>query len=87
MSTRSGWWRGLSGLGEDLGGAAGREDLACLVILNVPGNDLGGFLGRFTLEYVPRPNRALLVDRHADRVGLIVPFVRPDLHDDVGGAW
>jgi S-DNA-T family DNA segregation ATPase FtsK/SpoIIIE len=82
-----GWWRGLNGLSEDLGGSAGREDLACLVVLNVPGNDLGGFLGRFTLEYAPRPNRALLVDRHADRVGLIVPFVRPGLHDDVGGGW
>jgi S-DNA-T family DNA segregation ATPase FtsK/SpoIIIE len=82
-----GWWRGLNGLSEDLGGATGREDLACLVVLNVAGSDLGGFLGRFTLEYAPRPNRALLVDRHADRVGLIVPFVRPDLHDDVGGSW
>ncbi|MBO4208762.1 FtsK/SpoIIIE domain-containing protein [Micromonospora echinofusca] len=72
-----GWWRGLRRLTEDLGGSQNRDDLACLVALNVPGPELGLHLGVPDLAYTPRPNRALLVDRHDQRTRLIVPFVRP----------
>ncbi|MCI4061731.1 hypothetical protein MRQ36_03720 [Micromonospora sp. R77] len=70
-----GWWRGLRRLGEDLGGTQHRDDVACLVALNVPGNDLGLHLGVHDLSYTPRAGRALLVDRHEQRTSLIVPFV------------
>ncbi|HEY3505335.1 MAG TPA: FtsK/SpoIIIE domain-containing protein [Actinocatenispora sp.] len=72
-----GWWRGLSRFSDDIGGPAGREDVACLVALNVPGGELGMLVGALDLDWRPRPNRALLVDRHEDRVGLIVPFTGP----------
>ena len=72
-----GWWRGLRRLADDIGGTGNREDIACLVALNVPGSDLGLFLGQHDLAYAPRANRALLLDRHDQRVSLIVPFVRP----------
>jgi len=32
-------------------------------------------LGEVNLEWQPRPNRALLHDRHANRTEVIVPFV------------
>ncbi|MEU2610879.1 FtsK/SpoIIIE domain-containing protein [Micromonospora sp. NPDC007271] len=70
-----GWWRGLRRLGEDLGGTQNRDDVACLVALNVPGTDLGLHLGVPDLHYTPRDGRALLVDRHDQRTILIVPFV------------
>ncbi|MFI7023479.1 FtsK/SpoIIIE domain-containing protein [Micromonospora sp. NPDC049900] len=71
-----GWWRGLRRLADDLGGTQNRDDVACLVALNVPGADLGLHLGVHDLAYTPRPDRALLVDRHDQRVRLIVPFAR-----------
>ncbi|MEV5765847.1 FtsK/SpoIIIE domain-containing protein [Micromonospora sp. NPDC052213] len=71
-----GWWRGLRRLADDLGGAHNRDDVACLVALNVPGADLGLHLGVHDLAYAPRPDRALLVDRHDQRTRLIVPFAR-----------
>ncbi|TDC80296.1 cell division protein FtsK [Micromonospora sp. KC606] len=77
-----GWWRGLRRLGDDLGGSQNRDDVACLVALNVPAADLGLFLGVTDLAYTPRPDRALLVDRHAQRTALIVPFVRPGHRPD-----
>ncbi|MCW3840846.1 FtsK/SpoIIIE domain-containing protein [Micromonospora yasonensis] len=70
-----GWWRGLRRLGEDLGGSQNRDDIACLVALNVPGADLGLYLGAHDLAYTPRDGRALLVDRHDQRTALMVPFV------------
>ncbi|MGR6321051.1 FtsK/SpoIIIE domain-containing protein [Micromonospora soli] len=70
-----GWWRGLRRLGEDLGGSQHRDDVSCLVALNVPGADLGLHLGAHDLSYTPRGGRALLVDRHDQRTALIVPFV------------
>ncbi|MFY1583321.1 FtsK/SpoIIIE domain-containing protein [Micromonospora sp. WMMD734] len=72
-----GWWRGLPRLADDLGGSQNRDDVACLVALNVPADDLGLYLGVTDLAWNPRPDRALLVDRHAHRTALIVPFVRP----------
>jgi hypothetical protein len=78
-----GWWRGLARLSADLGATA-REDVACLVALNVPGPELQNYLGRYDLYYDPRPNRALLVDRHENLTRLLVPFVRRGADD---GAW
>jgi hypothetical protein len=72
-----GWWRGMRRLTEDVGGSSSLEDVACLVALNVPGQELGLSIGQPDLAYRPRPNRALLIDRHDQRVALIVPFVRP----------
>ncbi|PZG02574.1 cell division protein FtsK, partial [Micromonospora craterilacus] len=71
-----GWWRGLRRLADDLGGTQNRDDVACLVALNVPGTELGLHLGVHDLAYTPRADRALLVDRHDQRVRLIVPFAR-----------
>ena len=71
------WWRGLRRFTEETGGVTGREDVAGLVFLNVPGQDVTLMLGR-PLDWQPRENRALLHDRHADRTVTIVPFVRPE---------
>ncbi|MGK5518046.1 FtsK/SpoIIIE domain-containing protein [Micromonospora sp. URMC 107] len=71
-----GWWRGLRRLADDLGGTQNRDDVACLVALNVTGAELGLHLGVHDLAYQPRADRALLVDRHDQRVRLIVPFTR-----------
>jgi hypothetical protein len=77
-----GWWRGLRRLADDLGGTHNRDDVACLVALNVPGAELGMYLGEQALSYTPRDNRALLVDRHDGRATLIVPFTQPDREPD-----
>ena len=71
------WWRGLRRFGEETGGSAGREDVAGLLFLNVPQSDVSLMLGR-PVDWQPRPNRALLHDRHADRTVTVVPFVQPD---------
>ncbi|WP_413775632.1 FtsK/SpoIIIE domain-containing protein [Micromonospora sp. RTGN7] len=71
-----GWWRGLRRLADDLGGSHHRDDVACLVALNVPGTELGLYLGEHDLTHTPRADRALLVDRHDQRTRLIVPFTR-----------
>ncbi|SCL15853.1 FtsK/SpoIIIE family protein [Micromonospora nigra] len=71
-----GWWRGLRRLADDIGGTQNRDDVACLVALNVTGAELGLHLGVHDLAYQPRADRALLVDRHDQRVRLIVPFTR-----------
>jgi hypothetical protein len=70
-----GWWRGLRRFSEDTGGSLAREDVAGLVLLNVPSADAGLLLGEVSLEWQPRPNRALLHDRHANRTEVIVPFI------------
>jgi hypothetical protein len=77
-----GWWRGLRRLADDLGGAHHRDDVACLVALNVPGAELGLYLGEHDLAHTPRPDRALLVDRHDQRSALIVPFAGPGSERD-----
>ncbi|WP_433534852.1 FtsK/SpoIIIE domain-containing protein [Micromonospora sp. CA-249363] len=78
-----GWWRGLRRLSDDLGGTQNRDDVACLVALNVPGAELALHLGVHDLAYTPRADRALLVDRHDQRTRLIVPFAR-DGHEPDG---
>jgi len=77
------WWRIARRFSDAVGGAAGRDDVACLVALNVPGTDLSSLVGDHTLSWQTRPNRALLLDRHDQRQRLIVPFVRPGRHDDL----
>ncbi|RSM49195.1 cell division protein FtsK [Actinoplanes sp. ATCC 53533] len=71
------WWRGLRRFSEETGGSAGREDVAGLVFLNVPQQDVSLMVGK-QLDWQPRENRALLHDRHADRTVTIVPFVEPE---------
>jgi S-DNA-T family DNA segregation ATPase FtsK/SpoIIIE len=71
------WWRGLRRFSEETGGSAGREDVAGLVFLNVPQQDVCMMLGK-SLDWQPRENRALVHDRHADRTVTIVPFVEPE---------
>jgi hypothetical protein len=74
------WWRGLRRFGEETGGSTGREDVAGLLFLNVPQADVQLMLNR-TIDWHPRPNRALLHDRHADRTVTIVPFAQPEGDD------
>ena len=71
------WWRGLRRFSEETGGSTGREDVAGLVFLNVPQQDVCMMVGK-SLDWQPRENRALLHDRHADRTVTIVPFVEPE---------
>ncbi|GAA3931921.1 FtsK/SpoIIIE domain-containing protein [Actinoplanes auranticolor] len=71
------WWRGLRRFSEETGGSAGREDVAGLIFLNVPQQDVCMMVGK-SLDWQPRENRALLHDRHADRTVTIVPFVEPE---------
>ncbi|GAA2644112.1 FtsK/SpoIIIE domain-containing protein [Paractinoplanes durhamensis] len=71
------WWRGLRRFSEETGGSAGREDVAGLLFLNVPQSDVALMLGR-PIDWHPRPNRALLHDRHADRTVTVVPFLQPE---------
>jgi hypothetical protein len=68
-----GWWRQLRRFSEDVGFSAGREDVAGLVFLNVPGHDVSMMLGE-AVEWQPRPGRALFHDRHAQATTVIVPF-------------
>jgi DNA segregation ATPase FtsK/SpoIIIE, S-DNA-T family len=74
------WWRGLRRFSEETGGVAGREDVAGLVFLNVPQQDVMVMLGQ-PVDWQPRENRALLHDRQADRSQTIVPFVQPENDD------
>ncbi len=74
------WWRIARRFSDAIGGSAGREDVACLVALNIAGNELAALTGDHTLTWQARPNRALLLDRHDQRHRLIVPFVRPGRH-------
>jgi hypothetical protein len=80
-----GWWRVAKRLSDTIGGSSGREDIACLVVLNVPAIELASLIGDHTLVWQHRPNRALLLDRHDQRAQLIVPYVRPGRHDDGDG--
>jgi DNA segregation ATPase FtsK/SpoIIIE, S-DNA-T family len=74
------WWRGLRRFSEETGGSSGREDVAGLLFLNVAQSDVSLMLGR-PVDWHPRPNRALLHDRHADSTVTVVPFLRPESDD------
>lgn len=69
-----GWWRGVRRLIDDLG-LHGKEDISGVLALNVRGNEVGLLIGQATLQWNPRHNRALLIDRQEDTVELVVPFV------------
>ncbi|GIF07757.1 cell division protein FtsK [Actinoplanes siamensis] len=71
------WWRGVRRFTEETGGSMGREDVAGLLFLNVPQSEVTLMLGR-PVDWQPRPNRALLHDRHTDRTVTVVPFVQPE---------
>jgi hypothetical protein len=68
------WCRSARRFRDDLGDQ-GRDDVAGLVALNVAAPDLADLTGE-DLGWRPRPNRALLVDRHLDATTLFIPFVR-----------
>ncbi|WP_433298844.1 FtsK/SpoIIIE domain-containing protein [Actinoplanes sp. CA-030573] len=71
------WWRGMRRFNEETGGVAGREDVAGLLFLNCAPSDVGLMLGR-PVDWHPRPNRALMHDRQADRTVNVVPFVQAE---------
>src|SRR4029453_320105 len=79
------WWRGVRRFGEETGGSMGREDVAGLLFLNVPQSDVQLLLGR-PVDWHPRPNRALLHDRHADRTVTVVPFLQPEADEVFPGS-
>ncbi|GAB3234521.1 FtsK/SpoIIIE domain-containing protein [Glycomyces halotolerans] len=74
------WWRTYRRFLDDIGGSAGREDVACSLILNLPGGELVGHFGQQFQHWQPRHGRALLIDRHQDTGSgrLIVPFTREE---------
>jgi len=63
-----GWWRSPRRFAEEAG-----DDVGCLLFTNVPAPDVSLLLGQ-PVDWQPRPNRALLHDRHAGRTVVIVPF-------------
>jgi hypothetical protein len=67
------WWRSARRFAAETGGA----DVAGLLFLDVPPAEMGQLLGR-SVDWQPRPNRALLYDRHTDRSVPLVPFVDPE---------
>lgn len=73
-----GWWRGLKRFTDDIGGSAGREDVSCSLVLNIPGNELMSHFGQSVNDWSPRPGRGLLIDRHANTQDLVVPFTRKE---------
>lgn len=77
-----GWWRSLRRFVDDLGGSKNMETVACVMALNVPGKEIGPYIGDFNCDYEPRANRALVVDRQDNTQRLCVPFVRPGRQDE-----
>ena len=75
------WWRGCRRFAEETGGNEGLDDMAGLVFLNVPQQEVSLMLGR-PVDWQPQDNRALLHDRHADRTVVFVPFVAPEGGDE-----
>jgi hypothetical protein len=71
------WWRGLRRFAEETGGGAGRDDVAGLVFLNVPQQDVSQMVGS-QVDWQPRENRALLHDRQTGESVALVPFVEPE---------
>lgn len=71
-----GWWRGLRRFTEDTGGSLAREEVAGLILLNIPAADAALLIGDPALDWQPRANRALFYDRHEGRADPIIPFAR-----------
>ena len=76
-----GWWRALRRLSEDLG-PQGKDDISGMLALNVRGNEVGMMIGQAQLQWNPRHNRALLIDRQEDTADLVVPFVMPGRYSE-----
>ncbi|MBB5871249.1 hypothetical protein F4553_004628 [Allocatelliglobosispora scoriae] len=68
-----GWWRQLRRFSEDIGGSSGREDVAGLVFLNAPAQEVSLLVGT-NVEWEPRRGRALFHDRHTGETSVIVPY-------------
>jgi DNA segregation ATPase FtsK/SpoIIIE, S-DNA-T family len=77
-----GWWRGVRRFTDDLG-SGGKDEVSALLALNVRGTDLHSLMGQYNVEWSPRVNRGLYLDRSEDTQTLIVPFVRPGRFDDL----
>jgi DNA segregation ATPase FtsK/SpoIIIE, S-DNA-T family len=75
-----GWWRVYRRFLDDIGGTAGREDVSCALVLNLPGAEIMGHFGQQFQHWSPRAGRALLIDRHTDTGAgrLMVPFSRKE---------
>ncbi|MET0417724.1 MAG: FtsK/SpoIIIE domain-containing protein [Actinoplanes sp.] len=67
------WWRESRRFAFDTAG----EEVAGLLFLNVPPSDVAQLAGR-PIDWQPRPNRALLVDRHAESAVTVAPFLQPE---------
>jgi hypothetical protein len=76
-----GWWRGVRRLSDDLG-SGNKDEISAVVALNVRGSDLHSLMGQYDVEWTPRPNRALYLDRSEDTQTLLVPYVRPGRFDE-----
>ena len=74
------WWRDPRRFAAETGVG---DEVAGLLFLNVPATEVSAMIGR-AVEWQPRPNRALLHDRHVDRTVTLVPFLDPGISDDGG---
>ena len=70
------WWR-------DPREFTSGDDVAGLLFLNVPPAEIAATIGE-PMEWLPRPNRALLHDRQSGRTVTLVPFLDPGVGDDWG---
>jgi DNA segregation ATPase FtsK/SpoIIIE, S-DNA-T family len=77
-----GWWRGVRRLTDDLG-SGGKDEISAVLALNVRGTDLNPLMGQYDVEWSPRANRGLFLDRGEDTRTLVVPFVRPGRFDNL----
>jgi DNA segregation ATPase FtsK/SpoIIIE, S-DNA-T family len=77
-----GWWRGVRRLTDDLG-SGGKDEISALLALNVRGADLNPLFGQYDIDWSPRPNRALYLDRSEDSRRMLVPFVRAGRFDEL----
>jgi DNA segregation ATPase FtsK/SpoIIIE, S-DNA-T family len=77
-----GWWRGVRRMTDDLG-SSGKDEISAVLALNVRGADLNPLLGQYNVDWAPRSNRGLYLDRAEDTRRLVVPFVRPGRFDDL----
>ncbi|HET9657211.1 MAG TPA: FtsK/SpoIIIE domain-containing protein [Kineosporiaceae bacterium] len=68
------WWRSARRFAEDLGPQA-RDGVAGLVTLNVTAAELAELAGEESVR-TPRPDRALLIDRHQGTTTPFIPYRR-----------
>jgi hypothetical protein len=69
-----GWWRGVSRLKETLG-YTGTDDIGAWVALDVQGTELNSLAAGQTIDWSPRPHRAVFFDRTThSRPDVLIPF-------------